>query len=267
MRVEDLINALDYIELNLRDRLSVQDIADHCYSSVSGLEKTFKYVFRMPINEYILRRKYSCAAKDLLTTGDTILEISLNYGYKNAESFTRGFRKIWHVSPSEFRRTRKFSGHTPQLSLNSNCLSEEDMKTGYDLTELYDVLQERKNCAYVCADMCGLMWINDNLGMAAGDAALLEMIERVEAACGEEDILLRIGGDEFVVLTGSPDMTHAAQIVSEVAARNGEPVKYGDLEFPLTIHIGAFIRNHDPQVAAEEMFREISEGIRKIHNA
>ncbi len=268
MRVEDLLLALDYIEEHLKGELFVQDIADYCCSSLSGLQKTFKYVFHLSINEYILRRRFSCAAKDLLTTNASILDIALNYGYANAESFTRGFQKVWHVKPSEYRKTRKFSGHTPKFSLSYLEASKEDFvmqRMKYDLTDLYEVLQERKNNAYVCADLCRLMWINNNLGIEAGDAALLELMRRVEEACSEEDIFLRIGGDEFVVLTNSQDMTHANEIVAKVSAQNEQVVKCKDIEFPVSIHIGAFVKNYNKHVNAAEMFGTIIDGIRNIH--
>ncbi|MGN1205323.1 MAG: helix-turn-helix domain-containing protein [Lachnospiraceae bacterium] len=269
MSVDILMQALDYIEEHISKKIMVQDVADSCFISLSGLQKTFKYVFHISIHEYIIRRRFSCAARELLTTDQSILDISLKYGYSTAESFTRGFQKVWNITPSEFRRTRKFSGHTPKLALpEQNFLKEEPFMSGikYDLTDLYDVLKERKNNAYVCADLCQLLWINENLGRQAGDAALLELMRRVEDACDPEDILLRIGGDEFVVFTNSADMEHANAIVRRVSEKNGNMVKCEDLEFPVSVHIGAFRNEGRQHVNAAEMFAEIADGIKDIHS-
>ena len=103
-----LIAALDYIENNLAGNITVEDVAEHLYVSVSGLQKTFNYVFHMYVKEYIIRRRFSCAAEDLLKTDDSILSIALKYGYSSPESFTRGFRKIWDITPTEFRKHRKY---------------------------------------------------------------------------------------------------------------------------------------------------------------
>ena len=138
-------------------------------------------------------------------------------------------------------------------------------KTKYDLTELYDVIRERKNNAYVCADLNSLMWINNNLGVAAGDAALLELMRRVESACNEEDIFLRIGGDEFVVFTNSTSMEHAQDIVAKVTAQNGNKIVSGENEFPVNVHIGAFQNADRKRVNVKEMFSEIANGIEEIH--
>lgn len=270
MTVEELIRVLDYIEDNIASDIRVSKIADHCYVSLSGLQKSFKYAFHVSINEYILRRRFSCAAKDLLKSEDTILDISLKYGYSNAESFTRGFQKIWGISPREFRKNRKFAGHTPKFSPPGSNPFEEGLimsRSKYDLTELYDVIQARKNNAYVCADLNSLMWINNNLGYEAGDAALLELMRRVEEACDEDDIFLRIGGDEFVVFTTSEDMTHANDIVEKVSAQNEQEISCGEIVFPVSVHIGAFKSSHAKTVSAKQMFSEIADGIQKIHES
>jgi len=54
--------------------------------------------------------------------------------------------------------------------------------------------------AVLAIDMDGLKQINDELGHAAGDAALVEFARRLRAAARETDTVARLGGDEFVVL-------------------------------------------------------------------
>lgn len=49
-------------------------------------------------------------------------------------------------------------------------------------------------------DLDGLKWINDTLGHKAGDQALIETAEVLQASLRECDIIARLGGDEFVVL-------------------------------------------------------------------
>lgn len=268
MRAEELMDALDQIEAHLARDIRVSEIADRCYVSLSTLQKAFRYAFGIPVNEYILRRRFTCAARELLETKEGILEISLNYGYANTESFSRGFKRVWGITPREFRRNRRFAGHTPRLSVPAGTEGTEErmmIRMRFDPTELYDVIRAHKGNAYVCADMNGLSWINDNLGYEAGDAALREMIRRLEEACGEEDILLRIGGDEFVIFTGSGGMEHAEAIVTRVSALNGAPVRIGEKEVPLSIHIGAFGRDLSRAENAGEALSGIGEDIEAIH--
>ena len=87
-KAEVLIDALDYIEEHIAGDIAISEVAEYCCVSVSSLQKTFKYAFHFPVNEYVLRRRFSCAARDLLTTEDSILDIALKYGYSTPESFT-----------------------------------------------------------------------------------------------------------------------------------------------------------------------------------
>lgn len=241
--VQMLMEALDFIEENLTVEIDVENVASHLYVSVSSLQKTFKYAFHMYVKEYIIRRRFTCAANDILHTNNSITEISIKYGYSSAESFTRGFKKIWGITPSEYRKTRTFAGLTPKLALPVHEIKEASFMSviKYDMTELVEILKSRRNNAYVLADLGGLMEINEKYGRDAGDAALLELIKRVEEACSDDDILLRIGGDEFVVFTDSEDLEHAADIVVKVGGRNGEIITVGDNKIPIHIHVGSFL--------------------------
>ena len=264
--VEVLMDVLEYIEANIAGELSVEEIAKQCGISVSSLQKRFKYVFHMPVKEYLLRRRFTCAAKDLIETDDSILNIALKYGYSNHESFTRGFQQVWMISPSEYRKKRHFTGHTPKFSAEMLNPVEGIFMSGtrYDITELYDVLRQRRDFAYVCADIKELMAVNDNYGLKAGDAVILETMRRIEDACNDDDIFLRIGGDEFVVFTGSSDMAHADEIVEKVGSNHGA-INVDGKDITVETHVGAFVGLPE-RISAKNVFDQISENLKEIHH-
>ena len=68
-------------------------------------------------------------------------------------------------------------------------------------------------------DANGLKALNDELGHAAGDEALLKIGEVLQAGVRDGDLVARIGGDEFAVLCpGTPILT-AARIMRRLAER------------------------------------------------
>jgi len=65
---------------------------------------------------------------------------------------------------------------------------------------------ENRKMALTFADMDGLKQINDNLGHAEGDRAIVDMAEILKDVCRSDDILARFGGDEFTFFSNNvPD--------------------------------------------------------------
>ena len=58
--------------------------------------------------------------------------------------------------------------------------------------------------------------VNDTMGHAAGDALLVEVAKRLEAAAGPENLAARLGGDEFVVLCPGLDEAGVAALGERV---------------------------------------------------
>lgn len=268
--LEMMMSALEYIESHIENVIEVEDVAEHCYCSRSALQKTFRYVFHCSVKEYIIRRRLSCAAKAIVA-GDNknILEVAIRFGYGSSESFSRAFKKFWGVSPSEFKRTRRFSQHTPKLAMPVSLKEYGgiQMRTRYDITQLYELLQERKNRCYICADIQHLHEVNLTLGRAAGDQMIMEAMRRLEAVCAEEDILFRIGGDEFVIFTNTEDIQYAQGLVERILSHNGEQVPYEGGSVEVRLYAGAFKNQYQHHVNYDQLFSDLAGNIEKIHRA
>lgn len=236
-KVELLMTALEYIEKHLCDEIKTEDVAAFCFCSKSTLEKMFRSTHDISVHEYIVRRRMMLAAKKL--SGQprmSILEIALEYGYSTHESFARAFEQIWNCKPSEFR-TAKFTELFPRLKAPPQKGDDYIMQRRHvDISELYDLFQERKNCFFVLCDIKHMMSINE-ISKKAGDLAILEQMRRMTAASGEEDIVFRIGGDEFCILTDSDKMAYAEQIADKIRKMNNQTFYYENQEIPLTLHV------------------------------
>nr|WP_319473524.1 PAS domain S-box protein [uncultured Sphaerochaeta sp.] len=68
----------------------------------------------------------------------------------------------------------------------------------------------------VLADVNGLKLTNDAFGHEAGDELLRKVSEIMRKTCRDDDIVSRIGGDEFVLLLPQTDALHAQAIVNRI---------------------------------------------------
>lgn len=260
-KMELLTEALEYMEQHLGDNLTTEDVAAACYCSRSTLEKLFRYVNHMSIRDYLVRRRLTRAARDIMNEPDTgILEIALRYGYGTNESFTRAFRTFWNCKPSEFRGAKRFSELFPRLT---GPVGEGDMtmaeRKHVDISELYDLFQERRDCYFVICDIKHMMAINE-ISRKAGDMAILESLRRLQEAAGENDVAFRIGGDEFALLTDSGDKSYADSLAEKLKESNEQPIVWEGQNIPLTLHVGV-THFEGKRVSYDELFHQLDAAI------
>lgn len=236
-----LIEALEFIEKNLASPIRTESISEHLHCSKSTIEKLFKYVNNISIRDYIIRRRMSRASRDLVKNPDrSLLDIGIEYGYGSNEAFTRAFQSVWQVSPSEFRKNPSEFELFPGYRIERELLEDKKMtdRKKVDISELYDCIKERKGCFLILGDIKGLIPINE-ISRKAGDLAIITSLKRMEQAAGSEDVVFRIGGDEFVILTDSTDEAYAKKLCGEIVSHNDECISWDGNEIPLTLYVKA----------------------------
>lgn len=258
-KFEILSEALDFIEENLTSEITPEMCADRCRYSLSNLQKMFRCTFHIGIGDYISRRRLTNAARELIETDCTVLDIALKYGYNSHEVFTRAFIRLWNVSPAKFRRERKFSGIFPKLTKPRTVTDERGniiMTSGkrFDVSHLYDFIKERCGKYTVCFDMVELMYINNTYGHPAGDVAIAECLRRIDEAAGEDMLLIRVGGDEFALITNFADVEQAKAAAEKILALNGNTVTSGDTVFPVSMRAGYALIPEKGNIRYNELF-------------
>ncbi|MCM1283361.1 MAG: helix-turn-helix domain-containing protein [Muribaculaceae bacterium] len=263
--LELLVDSLTYIEQHIGENIRTEVICQNCGCSKSALEKVFRCVNGISVHDYITRRKMMYAALEISRNASrNILDIALDYGYTSNEAFSRAFKRIWNCKPSEFRN-RKFYELYPKLR---DPLKEGDPYTmsrkNVDISELYDLFAERKNCFFVCCDIKSLVPINE-ISRKAGDLAILEAMNRLNAEAAETDYVFRIGGDEFCVLTDSDSRPYAERLSQKITAHNGEAFLYEGREIPLTLY-AAVTRYPEKNLKYNDLFQELHLAIQTSKN-
>lgn len=257
-----LVNSLEYIEKHIGEDIHTDDIAAACFCSRSALEKLFSCVNNISVRSYIKRRRMMLAARRLIEEPErSILSVAVEYGYPSHEAFARAFREVWFCSPSQIREKR-FVELFPKLR---EPIQEGDAyimaRRNVDISELYDLFVERIDCWFVLSDIECLIPINE-ISRKAGDMAILEQMNRMVAAADENDVVFRIGGDEFCMLTDSTSREYAEAVVERIKSFNSRCIDFEGRQIPLSLHVTA-TKYSKAIPRYDELFEELHTALRE----
>ncbi len=104
--IQSLSIAINYIENNLTNEISVDDVADHVYASSANFQRIFNLVTGMTVGEYIRNRRLTLAGKELLQGKHRIIDVAMRYQYDTQESFSKAFSRFHGVAPSSVWKRR-----------------------------------------------------------------------------------------------------------------------------------------------------------------
>ncbi len=102
-----LYRIIDYINENLKEKLTLESLAKHFNASVSYVRNLFSKYLRQPLYDYILTSRLHKSTQLLLTTRLSITEIAEECGFSSANYYYFIFKKKQGLSPSAYRRIRK----------------------------------------------------------------------------------------------------------------------------------------------------------------
>lgn len=102
-KIEDIYKAVEYIENNLKNDLSVERIANHIGYSLYYFSRIFSKTTGHSPYDYIMRRRLSIAAKKLINNEQKIIDIAFEYQFNSHETFTRAFTKMFNYLPSHIK--------------------------------------------------------------------------------------------------------------------------------------------------------------------
>lgn len=93
--------------------------------------------------------------------------------------------------------------------------------------------------AVMIVDLDRFKWINDNLGLLAGDEVLRIAALRIKSCLRSGDVLARLAGDEFTIMLANAHGPEAVAAVAECIQRTmREPCQAGEHEIFLSASIG-----------------------------
>lgn len=100
---EEVKKAQDYIEKNIEERLTIDDIAAIVALGRRSLERRFKQATNNSVLEYIQRVKVEAAKKSFESSRKNINEVMYDVGYTDTKAFRTTFKKITGLTPIEYK--------------------------------------------------------------------------------------------------------------------------------------------------------------------
>jgi len=125
-----------------------------------------------------------------------------------------------------------------------------------------------ESLAVLLLDIDDFKIVNDSWGHAAGDVMLMEVGERLASVLSEREMVGRLGGDEFIVVSpGSSDESAYARLAQKLIDTLSRPFRAENAEFHLGVSVGIALSPRDGDTAGQlvrcadlAMYQSKSEG-------
>ncbi len=112
--------------------------------------------------------------------------------------------------------------------------------------------------------------VNDIFGHDNGDRLLMALADLMRRTAGSDDVLCRVGGDEFVAFykyaTGS-DIKEKTRILNEELIEVAKHILGEDMNIPLGVSIGAVAVTEGNEESYEELFKKADKALYIVKNS
>lgn len=153
-----------------------------------------------------------------------------------------------------YRRVRKVNEQLQQVNTQLEFHAVRDPLTGlHNRRSFVELMKSRVALAeaerrddsgdnpdcLILIDIDLFKHINDTWGHAVGDIVLTEVAARLKSTVRDTDMVLRWGGEEFLIYSPKSNPQQITRLVDRVLRAIGEtPVQVGDLQIPVTVTAG-----------------------------
>lgn len=187
--VDGVQSAINYIEENLTEDLSIKDIAACSFVSAFHFQRIFNVLCGITVGEYIRNRRLTLAAQELSKENDKVINIAMKYGYESPDSFARAFARFHGVSPSAaMKKGARLRAYAPlhiKISLEGGTMLEYKISEKSAFTVMGKSKKFNTKTSY---DEIPRFWEEH---MNSGDGQIV---------CGMYGICMDLNGEDFEYL-------------------------------------------------------------------
>ena len=95
---------VDYIETHMSEELSLSRLAAIAMLSDFHFHRIFQFMTGDTVMEYVRKRRLVRSAHQVAHSSDRLLDIALGNGFQNHETFTRAFKRMFDMTPGDYRK-------------------------------------------------------------------------------------------------------------------------------------------------------------------
>ncbi|MDD6155661.1 MAG: GGDEF domain-containing protein [Lachnospiraceae bacterium] len=122
--------------------------------------------------------------------------------------------------------------------------------------------KEQRLLAVLFFDLDGLKAVNDLNGHEAGDRYIRSMADILRICRNEEDILVRYGGDEYIIVTAVYSQMEIEKYIDRIQ-RRVKTFNEGGCEYPLSVSIGYSMENDVRKIELQGLIEEADQEMYK----
>jgi AraC family transcriptional regulator len=105
-----ICKAIDFVEDHLKEEITVADMADAASYSLYHFCRTFNRVVHHTPYDYLMRRRLSESARELVEGDKKIIEVALDYRFNSPETYSRAFKRMFGIQPYRWKKQEGLDG-------------------------------------------------------------------------------------------------------------------------------------------------------------
>lgn len=230
-------------ELARRQNAWVALLLGLLFAVVLGIAAYVQRVLVRPVRDL-------AASARRIEDGDYNVQVRASARSDEIGELERAFNRMSESVARHDRDVRQIAYTDPLTGLTNRLAFREDLEQ-----RLSQLRGSGRELALLFADIDDFKRVNDTLGHEAGDAALLQFATRIRGAVrehgGDNAILARFGGDEFVILVEGREVRPLATRLAEVlVAELRDPLEIEGRQVFLGTSIGITLFPEDASSAS-----------------